>query len=117
MLIRGIVASAVVFQVIVTALGYSGGEVETTTVAQVGPYADPVLNLFYEPGLSVGQIVELQGSTWHWHPWKKLIVDATTEHDDLAGRECLTQDSIDELPADLFTRNYTIEPISLHHPG
>lgn len=67
-------------------------------------YKSPIIAFLYEPGMSVKEIRERESSTWHWYPWKHIQYDTLGEGE-LVERECVPDDSLDDLPEDLFTRN------------
>lgn len=66
-------------------------------------YKSPVLNFLYPPGLTVQEIVQLESTTLHWHPWKHVRVVFNDEGVAEEG-ECEVTNSLDDLPEDIFTR-------------
>lgn len=74
-----------------------------SSVVMVGPYKSPVLNFLYPPGLTVQEIVQLESSSLHWHPWKHVRVVFNDEGVQEEG-ECEVTNSLDDLPEDIFTR-------------
>lgn len=71
-----------------------------------GLYNDPILNFLYAPGLSVKEIRDMEAETWHWYPWRRIEYEILSDGLYLE-QECKQQDSFDEMPGDLFTRNET----------
>lgn len=65
---------------------------------------NPIFDFLYGPGLSVQEIVDLESKTWHWYPYKRIEYDVLNESV-YSERTCEKDDSIDELPQDIFTRN------------
>lgn len=72
--------------------------------ASPGFYNDPILNFLYTPGLSVKEIRDMEAETWHWYPWRRIEYEVLPDGLYLE-QECKQQDSFDEMPGDLFTRN------------
>lgn len=67
-------------------------------------YNDPVISFMYHPGMTIEEILKLESSTWHWYPWKHVQFEAVSEGGALVEKECEKENSLDELPEDLFTR-------------
>ena len=72
----------------------------------VNEYKSPVLNFLYPQGLSVQEIVQLESSEWHWHPWKHIRVSVNAEGAEEEA-ECEVTSSLEDLPDDIFTRTET----------
>lgn len=74
-------------------------------IAQPIPgYKNPVLSFIYDPGLTVKEILRKE-QDWHWHPWRHIRYDTIAGGDELVEQDCQTENSLDDLPEDLFTRN------------
>lgn len=84
-------------------LSVGRAEVVVDPVSEVIAYKSPVMNFLYPHGLSVQEIVDLEGESWHWHPWKHIRV-ALSENGEPEEAECEVTNSVDDLPDDLFTR-------------
>lgn len=83
--------------------GTNTSEVNVEEHKEKSGYKHPLYNFLYDPGLSMGQILELEKSTWHWYPWKHVDY-----HYDSFGQlqedECEKTNALDDLPDDMFTR-------------
>lgn len=75
-------------------------------------YRDPIMSFIYESGKTVQEILESEAKTWHWYPWKHVQYEWRQGDAVPVEKECVKENSLDDLPEDLFTRNDSLRLIA-----
>lgn len=75
-------------------------------------YRDPIMSFIYESGKTVQEILESEAQTWHWYPWKHVQYEWRQGDTVPVEKECVKENSLDDLPEDFFTRNVSLRLIA-----